>query len=71
MEIGTKKISWAFGVTLAFAMGAIEAVRAGEPVVATRKVRPAEKKETTLLSFRDGKIVFDIEERVRGEIPRK
>ena len=68
MEIGTKKFSWTFGVTLVFAMGAIEAVRAGEPVVATKKVPPAEKKETTLLSFRDGKIVFDIEERVRGEI---
>src|SRR6188768_794070 len=54
----------AFGSLAVLALSA----RGGEPVVASQSDKPpVEKKETPLLSFLDGKIVFDVEERTRSE----
>lgn len=56
--------AFVFGSLAALVLGA----RAGEPVGSSRSEKPAaENKETSLLSFLDGKIVFDVEERTRGE----
>ena len=57
------------GLGLSGVFAALFAAKGGE-VLTKSKQTPAktEKKETSLLSFLDGKIVFDIEERIRGEL---
>jgi hypothetical protein len=62
----SKLVRAASTVGLHALVGSITTLSAGEPPPATAPV--AEKKESNPLSFFNGRIVFDVEERVRGEV---
>jgi hypothetical protein len=61
-----KPFGWELAIILTLGLGIPARIHAGEVVAPPKKAE--KKEEKTLLTFLDEKIVFDVEERVRGEI---